>query len=78
MGLVLGAQGVAVLLVMKVAEGEERKPSSWIQARAMDEHEGGCQLNTVFPRNHIHHLCRVFDCIVPKHLRHLFLGKVSS
>ncbi len=41
MGLGLGVQGVTVLLVMKVAEGEERKPSSRIWARAMDKHEGG-------------------------------------
>jgi hypothetical protein len=38
-GLGLGTQGVAVLLMMEIAEGEERRPSSLIQAYAMNKHK---------------------------------------
>jgi hypothetical protein len=39
-GLGLGTRGIAVLLMMKIAEGEEREPSSLIRVYAMNEHKG--------------------------------------
>jgi hypothetical protein len=78
MGLGLGMPGVAVLLMMEIAEGEERKPSSLIWAYAMNKHKGSGQLTAVFSWYHVHHLSGVFYVIVPEGTRHLLLGEVCS
>ncbi len=77
-GLGLGTQGITVLLMMEIAEGEERKPSSLIQSYAMNKHKGWCQLTMVFWWYHVHHSNRVFYSIVPQATRHLLLSEVCS
>ncbi len=61
---------------MEVADGEEVKPSSRIGARTMDEHKRGREFHSVFPRDHVHHSCRVLDGIIPECTWHLLFGEV--
>ncbi len=41
-------QGIAVLVMVEIAEGEERKPISLIWAYAMNKHKGQGQLPRYF------------------------------
>jgi hypothetical protein len=70
-------QGVAVLLVMKVAYQEERKPSSWVEARTMGKHEGRCKFIAILAWDHIHHSGGVLYCVIPESLWHLFFSEIS-
>ncbi len=76
MGLQLRMRGVAVLLMMKVAEQEERKPSSWIEACTMDKHEERCKFPAIFPWDHVHHPSRVLDGVIPECPGHLLFGEI--
>ena len=55
MGLQFRPQGVAVLLMVEVAQGEERKLSSWVGTCTMGEHEGGSELGAILAGDHVHH-----------------------
>ncbi len=65
-GLFLGMLSVTVFLMIKVAEQEQWKPSSLIQAHTMDQHEQRGEFVAVFTWNHIHYSGRMFDSIIPK------------
>ena len=78
MGLQFRTQGVAVLLVVEVAHGEERKPSSWVGACTMGKHKGGSELAAILAGDHVHHPGRAFDWVIPKGAWHLFFSEVGT
>ncbi len=78
MGLRFRTRGVAVLLVVEVAHGEERKPSSLVGAFSMGKHKGGRELAAILAGDHVHHPGRVFDRVIPKGAWHLFFSEVGT
>ncbi len=77
-GLGFRTQVVAVLLVVEVAHREERKPSSWVGACTMGKHKGGSELAAILAGDHVHHPGRVFNCVIPKGVWHLFFSEVGT
>ena len=41
--------------MVEVAQGEERKLSSWVGTCTMGEHEGGSELGAILAGDHVHH-----------------------
>ena len=64
--------------MMKVAYREERKPSSWVGALTVGEHEGRSEFSAILPGDHIHHSGGMFNRVVPKGSWHLLFGEVGA
>ena len=64
--------------MMKVADREERKSSSWVRARTVGENEGRGKFSAILPWDHIHHSGGTFNRVVPKGLWHLLFSEVGA
>ncbi len=64
--------------MVKIADRENWKSSSWVRAHTMNQHKRRGELVVVPTRDHIHHSCSMFNGIVPEGARHLFLREISA
>ena len=76
-GLVLGHDDLAILLVVEVAYGKERDPHVTVGLGAVNEHEGKCKFTFELAYKYVHRLHSVLDRIEPEVVRHLFFGEVG-
>jgi hypothetical protein len=74
----LGTFLITIAHMVKVAEREQRNPSSLVVSNTMDKKEGRSQVSGMLALNSVHHERSMSDCKKPESSGHLLLSRYAQ